>query len=242
MSPQLNLGVNKDYRADIEFAAARTNLDPAVIAAVIDMEALKSHGVWQKESKNPHSSAQGLTQFVSATWIGEAEKPGRYLNEYAKANGLIDARNHIVPGKTKELLDLRNDPKLAIVAAAEYDSAHYRDLAHKGVFNRDATPEQQARDLYAVHLLGPGGATQYVDGTTSPSAAHQRLKQNGQNIDDAVAKHGGNFAEAWHAFVDTRLAKVDAGKFRGPEPALAPIPLPAPQQAAPQQAATELAR
>jgi hypothetical protein len=188
---------------------------------VIDMEAAKDNGVWRATSKNPNSSAQGLTQFVSATWLEQAQKPGRYLNDYARTHGLVDEHNHIVPGKTKELLDLRNQPRLAIVAAAEYDAANYRELAHKGVFKLDASPEQQARDLYAVHLLGKTGAVEYVDATTSPAAAHRRLQQNGQNITEALTRHNGNLAAAWHEFVDTRLAKVDPAQFRAPAPAMA---------------------
>src|SRR4051794_4534090 len=99
MSNDLNLGKNKSFLADIEFAAARTKLDPAALAAVIDMEALKDrHGVWQETSKNPKSSAQGMTQFLTGTWLEQARTPGRYVNEEAKRLGLVDEHNHVVSG------------------------------------------------------------------------------------------------------------------------------------------------
>jgi hypothetical protein len=233
MSNNLKLGKNEIYRDAIELAAERTKLDPAVIASVIAMEAAGKDGVWDPVSANKRSTARGLTQVLDQNWLGEAEHSGRYLNRFAREQGLVDARNNVLPDKRDELLKLRQDPKIAIVAAAEYDVAVYRELVQKGVFDPDAEPEQLARDLYAGHLLGVRGATEYVERSTSPAAAHARLTQNGQNIAAALSAHAGDLSEAWHAFVDTRLASVDPDRFRGP--ALEPS-LPA------QQAATELAR
>ena len=46
-------------------------------------------GRWQVMSRNPRSSAAGLGQFLSGTWIGEAQRKGTYLNEVARTRGWI---------------------------------------------------------------------------------------------------------------------------------------------------------
>ncbi|QCI80046.1 hypothetical protein E6W36_12600 [Hankyongella ginsenosidimutans] len=109
-SGPLSLGSNAGYQPLFEAAGARTGLAPALLAAIVGAEAESRNGAWDPNSRNPRSSAAGLTQFLDSTWIGEAQRPGTYLNGVAQANGWLTAQGRIAPQAREALLDLRFDP------------------------------------------------------------------------------------------------------------------------------------
>lgn len=219
MSGGLRLGVNQPYADDINFAASRTQLDPAAIAAVIEMEAHKNdRQMWDKDWPNRHGSAQGMAQILNRTWLEQAQKPGRYLHDEAMRLGFIDKQDRILD--RAGLLGLRFNSRCAITTAAEYSADTYRDLVRRGVFRADASPTQQARDLYLTHFLGAEGAIEYARRSTTPAAAHLRLAQNHQDVDKAIRRYDGDLSAAWHDFVTKKLSRVDADQFR----AAAPVP------------------
>ncbi len=99
------------------------------------------------------SSAVGMFQFTEETWLAEFRKHGKkygygHLAEQIK----ITRRGYTyVMDKSvkKTILDLRLDPKVASIMAAEYAKGNKAYL--KSVTTREIT----SSDLYMAHFLGP---------------------------------------------------------------------------------------
>ncbi|MEW5291475.1 LysM domain-containing protein [Erwinia papayae] len=111
----LQLGPNLHYWDQIIAASERSGIIPQSIAAVINAESAQDkEGVWNKDSvaisrektkaakalKKQRgesaegvviyaSSAAGMTQFLNATWLDETFREGTYLNEQARARGIL---------------------------------------------------------------------------------------------------------------------------------------------------------
>ena len=218
----LTLGANERYRADIEFAADRTGLPKAVIAAVINAEAAKdANGVWDPDSANGRSSARGLTQFLSSTWIGEATKPGTHLNQYARDAGYVDGNNQVVDGHKQDLLDLRFTPRLAITAAAEYDHGIFSRLEREGRIPAGAEDQDLARYLYIGHHEGLGGARQILPPAgESPSLSDSRAQQlfdanaNDRTQQKYLQQNGNDVSQAYIAWLNDYIDyAVNPGDF-----------------------------
>ena len=130
----LALGANAEHGAAIEAAAVRTGVPASALAAIIDAEAAKgADGSWNPASRNPRSSATGLTQFLAGTWESEAERPGTHLNNVARGNGWLDAQGRVRPDSRTALLDLRLSPRHSIEAAADYARANLDRLTKSGI-------------------------------------------------------------------------------------------------------------
>lgn len=106
------------------------------------------------------SSASGLYQFISSTWLDMVKKHGAEygLGDMAaaitrRADGSLTVRD---PALRREILDLRKDPQFSAYMAAEYASENREYLASK--LNRDITDT----DLYLAHFMGAGGATRFL--------------------------------------------------------------------------------
>ncbi len=86
----LYLGVNNVYRDWVKKAATRSGLMPQAVAAVMNAEAAKDKtGKWEPNSKSSKSSATGMTQFLDASWIGEAVRNGTYLHDKCVKEGWL---------------------------------------------------------------------------------------------------------------------------------------------------------
>lgn len=197
-SGPLSLGSNAGYQPLFEAAGARTGLSPALLAAIVGAEAESRNGVWDANSRNPRSSAAGLTQFLDSTWIGEAQRPGTYLNGVAQANGWLTLQGHIAPQARESLLNLRFDPRAAIEAGADYARSNLDELRSRGLIQGDADTQTQARAAYLAHHLGvadaarflgqgiaPGRAATLLSAQIGGSAAAQRISAAG----NATAAH-----------------------------------------------------
>jgi hypothetical protein len=95
---------------------------------------------------NPNSSATGLGQFISATWL----------------DTIRTARPDLAQGKTDaELLALRNDPQLSREMTEVYANQNQAILTKAGVPVTDG-------NTYLAHFAGPGGAVKVLQ--ADPSA------------------------------------------------------------------------
>ena len=267
--PKLKLGPNERYRGPIELAAARTGIDPAVIAAIVSAEAAPlwmntRHRVqvtdelflerfperrakpldprepsdaplieewkalyaeqrdgWDERAAPPRGSARGATQFLERTWLGEAQRPGTYLNEEARRRGLVDAEHRLVAGRTAELLELRFDNTVCVVAAAEYDAHELAGLqeAEPLLVPREMTDRQRAQYLYLVHHEGGEGAGQILSHTLGDSRALVLLASN---VPDPAAREAllvrhGSPAAAYQAWIRDYLERrIQPDRFREP--------------------------
>lgn len=107
-------------------------------------------------AKSTRSSAQGLFQFTSGTWLDMVKSHGaehgldKYANAIVKgADGRWTVKDKDL---RKEILDLRRDPKLSALMAAEYAKDNEKVLESK------LGRQVDTHDLYLAHFLGAGGA------------------------------------------------------------------------------------
>ncbi len=215
--PAYDFGKNNVYRDALEEAAARTGFEPPQIAAIINAEALWKNGIWNPFSKNKSSGALGLTQFLESTWIGEAERSGTALNELAKKNKWINNKGEVFPENRKELLALRADPNLSIMAAAEYMKYNIQKLDASGLIPATATLDERIQYGYIAHHEGLGGAKRFIRETMSEDQAGKRLfKQIGDDrkakIWQSQYKTNGKAYHAW--FWSYTKDHVDPERYR----------------------------
>lgn len=97
------------------------------------------------EAKAKSSSASGLYQFISSTWMNMMDK---YADKYG-----IDTEGM----SKKEILALRHDPEISANMAAEFASENEKFL------NSNWGGEVGPTELYMAHFLGAGGATAFLN-------------------------------------------------------------------------------
>lgn len=193
----LKLGPNNPYRDWVKQAAKRAGLVPQAVAAVMNAEAAKEKGgKWKADSTSPKSSATGMTQFLDASWIGEAVSSGTYLNDkctqegwlsqdekgawrfkkadgtYVTGPGLERNLRKRVTGARKatdknlqKLLNLREEPEFAIMAAMDYAKANLNGLRTRGYAIDDLNDTEKARIMYLCHHLGLADAVHFIQNT-----------------------------------------------------------------------------
>lgn len=209
VSGELRLGANAAYQPILERAAARTGLDPALLASIVDAEAAKGpDGSWNPASRNPRSSAAGLGQFLAGTWADEVRRPGSWLAAEASARGWLGPGGAIREGARAALLDLRFDPEASIQATADHAAANLRRLRAAGM-QIEGLP-QQARAAYLAHHLGLGDAIKFLgDGLSDSRASRLLTAQVGSVAAHRRIADAGGAADAHRAwllaFVDRRI-------------------------------------
>lgn len=201
-SGSLRLGGNQPLAPVLERAAARTGLEPALLAAIVDAEAARRpDGSWNPASRNPRSSAEGLGQFLTGTWLGEARRPGSWLRATAEARGWIGADGAVKPEARQALLALRQDPAASIEAIADHAAANLRHLRARGV--APSGLPQTARAAYLAHHLGLGDATRYLGGGLGEERAGRLLAaQVGGAAAGRRIAAAGSAAQAHRAWLD----------------------------------------
>ena len=113
------------------------------------------------EAKSTSSSAAGLFQFVSQTWLGMVKQFGvkHGLGSYAAAiQKGADGRYHADNAADRQaILALRNDPTVSALMAGEYANQTKQELESR--LGRDVC----GGELYAAHFLGPGAACRLIE-------------------------------------------------------------------------------
>ncbi|MCB4822446.1 transglycosylase SLT domain-containing protein [Roseicella aerolata] len=142
--------------AAIDHASRATGLDPLLLVALAWQESR-----FDPRARNGRSTARGLMQFTEATWLevvrdfgprhGLAQRAAQLRTD--AATGAITTRD---PRHLKQILDLRDNPRLSAVLAAE------RINRARGGLQASLGRPVRAEDLYLVHLLGPAGAQRFL--------------------------------------------------------------------------------
>lgn len=187
------LGSNAGYIQTLSAASARTGIPASALAAIVNAEAAKdADGRWLAYSRNPRSSAAGLGQFLSGTWIGEAERDGTWLHGVAAGKGWLDDRGRVTSAAHSALLALRYDGATAIQAAADYAKANLVRLRAAGIPIGDSV-ESIAQSAYVGHHLGLGDAIRFLSTGLDPARARTLLRaQIGvPAADERIAEAGG---------------------------------------------------
>lgn len=197
------LGPNAQFNGAITDAARRTQIPAPALAAIVDAEAGKHRdGQWNLRSRNPHSSAAGLGQFLAGTWIEMARTNGTWLNATAQERGLVGANGKVQSGARAQLLALRYDGPAAIHTIADYAQQNLNRLRQAGA-KVDDSSDTLARSAYLGHHLGLGDALRYLKGGIDENRAQILLKaQVGANAAHRRIAAAGNAALAHRTWLD----------------------------------------
>ncbi len=150
-------GIDQGVAAAIRLGSMRTGVD---ISYLVKLAATESSFNPMIEARS--SSAAGLYQFTKATWLNTLKRHGSKYVIIADYAAMIRYSNTRVGPFVRDealyqhLLDLRKNPRLAAIMAAET----VRDHQQKLVQSLDREPSET--DLYLAHFLGINNATAFL--------------------------------------------------------------------------------
>jgi hypothetical protein len=135
----------------IQLAAHRTGVDFGYL-----MGQAKIESGFDSNARARTSSAAGLYQFIESSWLSVVKKHGAE-HGLGWAADAIGPGNRVADAGTRQaILNLRTDPQVASLMAAEHASDN--KAAIEGALGRPAT----GTDLYMAHFLGLGGARKFL--------------------------------------------------------------------------------
>ncbi|MBS3960354.1 MAG: transglycosylase SLT domain-containing protein [Sandarakinorhabdus sp.] len=126
-------------------AAERTGVDFSFLFNTARLESS-----FRPDARAATSSATGLFQFIESTWLSTLRKHG--------------AAHGIHPANREEALQLRRNPAVASLMAAEHAAENATRL--RDGLGRNPT----ATDLYLAHFLGSNGAVRFLQGLAANPA------------------------------------------------------------------------
>jgi len=141
-------------RDAIQSAARESGVDPKLLTAIAWRESR-----FDPNARNQQSSAKGLLQFTSGTWLQVVRDYGSQhdVADYAATIRTSRSGDLIVPEQMRSaILDLRDNPILSAKLAAQ-DMLRHR-TAMEAELGRGVT----STDLYLLHVLGPTGAMRFL--------------------------------------------------------------------------------
>jgi hypothetical protein len=217
---QLDLGANEVYRAALMKAQEITGIDASALAALIDAEASRINsgpekGQWNRRAFNNASGAAGLTQFLASTWRDHARDSDHLLNKVAKKAGIVTALDAVASGRDGELMELRFDPELSIVSAAEYGIANLKTLDNKGLLPDNIGDDEKARFMYLAHHEGVTGAINFLKRQNSASFDKFVKQVGAEKATQLTHAAGGDVALAYRNWLNGYMDdKIQPAKFR----------------------------
>lgn len=141
--------------AAVQAASSRTGVDFSYL-----MEKAAVESGYRTDAKASTSSATGLYQFIDQTWLNVLQAHGAALGlgKYADAiQKRPDGTAFVAdPAMRRQILDLRKDPKVSALLAAEFtrDNKTYLEQSVGGPIG--------STDLYLAHFLGAAGAARFI--------------------------------------------------------------------------------
>lgn len=175
----------------IENASSKTGVNFAYL-----MQQASAESSFKSDAKAKTSSAAGLYQFISSTWMSMMERYG-------------DKHGIDLEGKSrKDILNMRYDPETASIMAAEFASENeqFLDLHWGG--------DVGSTELYFAHFLGAGAAASFLksrDQNGMQPAAHlfpKAAKANYNVFYDAKTGRAKSMDEVY-AFFDRKFQIED---------------------------------
>ena len=145
----------------VRLASNATGVD---FAYLLEQAAVESS--FDTDAAAKTSSARGLYQFIESTWLNMVREYGDKYGLGAEA-AAIDENGRVGDDATRRaILELRNDPKIASIMAAELaaDNKDYLAKTYEGDIG--------STELYMAHFLGAGNAAAFLNATKdTPYAA-----------------------------------------------------------------------
>lgn len=204
MSQVTPLAAQALVRSEVQRAAARTSIDFDYLLGQASLESSLD-----PDARAPNSSASGLFQFISSTWLHTLQKHGgKHGLEWASAQIEQTNRGPVIrdPALREQVLALRHDPQIASIMAAEFASDNRDTL--RGSIGREPTNA----DLYLAHFLGPAAASDFLrnmQADPSQSAAALFPKAAGANRSIFFEREGGSRSLASvYNLLETRLSRA----------------------------------
>ncbi len=162
------------------------------------------------DAKAKTSSAAGLYQFTTSTWLGMVDRHGdTYGAGWASAAiSQAGGRHHVQdPGLRQQILALRYDPSLASAMAAEF--AKENGAALRPILGR----EPDHAELYLAHFLGAGGAGKFIGALQSvPNQSAANLFPAPANANRSIFYAKDGSARSVSAVMDLIRRKVERAK------------------------------
>ncbi len=169
-SDAAKFGIDHGIVAAIRLSSVRTGVE---FSYLMKLAAAESN--FKPASKAATSSATGLYQFTRDTWLNALKMYGDKYGLVADYAANIDYyktrrgyQRPIVRDKTmhQHLLDLRKNPRLSAIMAAETVLDNHQKLA----YTLDRQPTET--DLYLTHFLGTDGAITFLQSLEQRPGAH----------------------------------------------------------------------
>lgn len=146
--------VSDQVLSAVREASRRTGIDFRYMMAKAATES-----AFQPTVRAGSTGATGLYQFIDSTWLamikthGHQYGLGRYADQIGSSGGGLSVAD---PAVRREILNLRNDPRISALMAGEY-ALENRDYLSQAVGGTIGPTE-----LYLGHFLGAGGAAQFL--------------------------------------------------------------------------------
>lgn len=156
----VRFGIDHGVVAAIRLSSIRTGVD---FSYLMKLAATESN--FKPNSKSATSSATGIYQFTHNTWLNALQKHGAKYGLVAEYAAKIEHyetvygyQRPIIRDKLiyQHMLELRKNPRIAAIMAAETVLDNQQELAHS--FNREPTQP----DLYLAHFLGTDAAITFL--------------------------------------------------------------------------------
>ncbi|HVM78682.1 MAG TPA: lytic transglycosylase domain-containing protein [Stellaceae bacterium] len=205
--------------SSIRDASRRTGVDFKFLVAQAALES-----GFRTEAAAGRSSASGLYQFTSQTWLGLMRQHGAKYGQAELAAKIAQqpGGRYKVEDKAaeREMLALRSDSKLASLMAAEVTKSNSQQLQH--ALGR----KPNAAELRLAMFLGPAGAIKFMRahaadaGAAAADLVPAAAKQNPQIFYDA-GRTPATVAAVYsriEASLKTPLKQVAAIERQAPEP------------------------
>lgn len=175
-------GIDQGVAAAIRLGSMRTGVD---LSYLVKLAATESS--FNPASEATNSSAAGLYQFTRNTWLNTLKRHGASYGAVADYAANIRysstrtgpfVRNQAI---YQHLLDLRKNPRLAAIMAAETVRDHQQKLA------QSLAREPSETDLYMAHFLGINNAITFLQSLQQSPDRHAvelfpRAARNNRNI------------------------------------------------------------
>ena len=148
-------GASKEVIGAIQNASKKTGVDFDYL-----VNQARTESSFRPDVKASTSSATGLYQFLDQTWLATVSQHGSkhgLVGIAAQIKQDFQGRYYVADDTVKqEILNLRTDPKISSLMAAEFASDNQAYLEKR--IGREAS----ATDLYFAHFLGAGGASKFL--------------------------------------------------------------------------------
>lgn len=166
--------------AAIARAAQATGMDFRYLLAQAKLES-----ALDPKAQASQSSAAGLFQFTSGTWLDTLDRHGAQ-HGLAWVADVIDGGKVSDPGMRARIMGMRFDPQASALMAAELASDNRDQL--KTVLGRDP----DASELYLAHFLGMSGTKQFLSALASdPGQSAAAVMPKAAAVNRAIFYAGG---------------------------------------------------